>query len=109
MSSGIGTTLCCGMATIFAEGAGPVDADAERVAAQMPPARPAIAAMAADDVAFARNTLADLVFGDRRAEIGDGADEFVAGHHRHRHRLLCPLVPVVDVDVGAADRGLAGS
>ena len=39
-----------------------------------------------------------------RADVGDLADIFVAGDHRHRHRLLRPLVPIVDVDVGAADR-----
>ena len=38
-------------------------------------------------------------------KIGDRADEFMASHHRHRHRLLRPLVPIVDVDVGTADRG----
>ncbi len=91
---------------IFAESAGPVDADAQRVAAQMPPARPAVAAMAADDVAFARDALADLVFRHRRAEIGHRSDEFMAGHHRHRNGLLRPLVPVVDMHVGAADRRL---
>ena len=91
---------------IFAEGARPVDADAERVAAEMPAAGAAVAAMAADDMAFARDALADLVFGDGRAEIGDRADEFMAGDHRHRHGLLRPLVPIVDMHVGAADRGL---
>jgi hypothetical protein len=29
--------------------------------------------------------------------------EFVACDHRHRHGLLRPLIPIVDVHVGAAD------
>ena len=40
------------------------------------------------------------------ADPVDHADEFVADHHRHRDRLLRPRVPVIYVDVGAADRSL---
>jgi hypothetical protein len=58
---------------IFAKRARPVDADAERIAAQMPPARAAIAAMAADDMPLTRNALAEFVFGDGHANIGDRA------------------------------------
>ena len=36
------------------------------------------------------------------------ADELVADDHRHRDGLLAPLVPVVDVDVGAADGASCG-
>ena len=82
-----------------------MDADAERVAAEMPPARTAVAALAADDMALARDPLADMVFGDRRADLGDLADELMADDHRHRNGLLRPLVPVPDMHVGAADRG----
>jgi hypothetical protein len=62
----------------LAERARPVDADAQRIAAQMPPARAAVAAVAADDMALARDPLADAVFGHGTADIGDLADEFVA-------------------------------
>ena len=41
------------------------------------------------------------------ADLDDLADVFVADVHRHGNRLLRPLVPLPDVDVGAADRGLA--
>ena len=41
------------------------------------------------------------------ADLDDLADKFVADDHRHRNGLLRPLVPVPDVDVGAADRRLA--
>src|SRR5262249_21944751 len=37
--------------------------------------------------------------------ISDRTDEFMAGDHWHGHGLLSPLVPVVDVYIGAADRG----
>ena len=39
------------------------------------------------------------------ADLDDLADELVPDHHRHRDRLLRPGVPVVDVQVGAADAG----
>ena len=39
--------------------------------------------------------------------LDDLADVFVADLHRHGNRLLRPVVPLPDVDVGAADRGLA--
>ncbi len=105
ISSGIGTTLRLRNADKLAERAGTVDADAERVAAQMPPARPAVAALAANDMAFARDALADMVLGDRRADLGDLAAEFMADDHRHGNSLLRPLVPVPDVNVRTADGG----
>ena len=73
----------------------------------VPAPRAAIAAMPADDVAFARDALADAKPAHLLAHRLDHADVFVADVHRHRDRLLRPLVPVVDVHVGAADRGLA--
>ncbi|MCY1356045.1 hypothetical protein D9M69_424840 [compost metagenome] len=88
----------------LAEGTRAVDADAERVAAQMPAAGAAVAAFAADDMALARHPLADMVLGDGRADLGDLAHELMADDHRHRDGLLRPLVPVPDVHVGAADR-----
>ena len=42
-----------------------------------------------------------------RADVDDLADELVPDHHRHRDRLLRPVVPAVDVQVGAADPRLA--
>ena len=40
-------------------------------------------------------------------DLDDLADELVPDHERHRDRLLRPRVPRVDVQVGAADAGLA--
>ena len=54
----------------------------------------------------ARHALADLVAGDAGAEVDDAADELVADHQARLDRALAPLVPQVDVQVGAADRGL---
>ena len=37
----------------------------------------------------------------------DFADELVADGHGHRNGVLRPLVPIVDMDIGAADAGVA--
>ena len=78
------------------------------VRAEVPPAGHAVAAAAADDVPLAADEVARLEVGDVRADLDDLADELVADDERHRDRLLRPGVPLVDVEVGAADPGPAG-
>ncbi|MNN71143.1 hypothetical protein D3C81_1870500 [compost metagenome] len=59
-----------------------------------------------DDVTLGRDALADLEAAIHVLADGDDlAGELVAGDHRHGHVLLGPLVPVPNVDVGAADGG----
>ena len=38
-------------------------------------------------------------------DLDDLADELMADHHRHRNGLLGPGIPLVDVQIGAADAG----
>ena len=57
------------------------------------------------DVALAGNALADVQSGDARAKLGDLADVFMADGHGRLDVLLRPRVPVVNVDIRAADRG----
>ena len=92
---------------ILGKAARAVDANALGVGAKMDPAGAAVAAMAADDMAFARNPFADRISPHLAADLDNVANEFVADRHRHRNGSLGPGIPVVDVDVGAADRGLA--
>ena len=82
-----------------------VHADALRVRAQVATPRAAVAAVAAHDVAFAGNALPDFEMVDVFADFFDVPDVFVPDDHRHGNRLLRPLVPLVDVDVRAADGG----
>ena len=89
------------------ERARPVDADAARVRAQVAAAGHAVAAAAADDVALAADDVAGVEVAHVRPDRDDLADELVADRHRHRDRLLRPGVPLVDVQVGAADAGAA--
>ena len=94
-------------ADVLRERPGPVDADAARIAAQVTAPGAAITAFAAHDVSFPRHPVADLDRMHELADLFDHADVFVADGHRHGHVFLRPLVPVVDMQVGAADRDLA--
>ena len=92
-----------GQRDVLGERAGALDAEADRVGAQVATARHAVATAPADDVPFAAHTLAGREAGDVRAHLDDLAHELVADHERDRDRPLRPRVPAVDVDVGAAD------
>ena len=86
---------------------GPLHAEPDRVGAQVAPAGHAVAAAAADDVPLAADDVAGAEVAHVRADLDDLADELVPDHERHGNRLLRPRVPLVDVEVGAADPGLA--
>ena len=92
------------METKFGKRALAIHADALRVRAKMTPAGETIAAMSADDVAFAGDEIARRKTLHAIADAFDHADEFMADDHRHRDRFLRPRVPVINVNVGAADR-----
>src|SRR3546814_11424120 len=57
-------------------------------------------------MALGRDALADRVAVHAGADFDDAADEFMADHQPGLDRSLAPLVPQVDVQVGAADGGL---
>ena len=65
----------------------------------------AVAAAAADHVAFAADDVAGEEVGHIGPDLDDPADELVADRHGDGDGFLRPLVPLVDVDVGAADPG----
>ena len=69
-----------GQRDVFGERAGPVHAHALRVRAQVAPAGQAIAAAAADHVAFAADDIAGEEIGHVGADLDDLAHEFVADH-----------------------------
>ena len=66
----------------------------------------AVAAEAAGDVPLAGDAVADGEAAHLLPHLDDLADVLVADVHRHGDRLLRPVVPFPDVDVGAADRRL---
>src|SRR5690606_39755365 len=65
---------------------------------------PAIATVAARYVALSSHPLPHPKPVDLRADLGDLAHELVTHHHRHGDGGTSPLVPVVDVEIGATDR-----
>jgi hypothetical protein len=83
-----------------------IDAHSHGVAAQVAATGAAVAAEPAGDVAFAGDAVTDLEAAHFLTDLDNLADVFVADVHRHGDRLLRPLVPLPDVDVGAADRSL---
>ena len=77
-----------------------------RVGAEVAAAGEAVAAASADDVTFAGDDLADGEIGDVGADGDDLADELVADGEADGDGGAGPGVPVVDVEVGAADAGV---
>ena len=88
---------------VLGERAVPPDAEADGVRAQVPPAREAVAAAAADDVALAADEVAGVEVHDVAADLDDLADELVADDQRRMDGLRRPGVPRLDVQVRPAD------
>ena len=85
-------------------GARPVYAHALCVWAKMPPARQTIAAMPAGDVTFADDEIALGESADIAADAINFADELVTDRYRDRDGFLRPRIPVVNMNIGPADR-----
>src|SRR6478672_4486012 len=91
---------------VFCEGALPVHADAAGVRVEVEVTGAGRFRVQIDDVALGGNALADLQAAvDVLADGDDLAGQLVARDHGNGNVLLGPLVPVPDVDVGAADGG----
>src|ERR1700760_4367454 len=73
----------------------------------MAPSGEAVAAAPAGDVSLAAYDVAGMKVVHIRADFHNFADKLMADHHGHRNSLLRPLVPIVDMDIGAADAGVA--
>src|ERR1051325_11926838 len=85
-----------------------IHADTLRVGTQVTPTGQTIPAMAAGDVTFADDEIALGKTLHLIADKIDNADEFVADRHGHGDGLLCPGVPIVNVDIGFAERRVLG-
>ena len=95
-----------GNAQEFSERPVAVHAHPLRILAEVAPAREAVATLAAHNMAFAVDEVTGLEALHVAAGLDDLADELVADHHRRPDGLLRPGIPIVDVHIGAADRGL---
>jgi hypothetical protein len=71
----------------------------------MAPPRHAVAAAAAHHMAFARDQLAGMKIDDVGAYRHDLADEFMADRHRDGDGLARPLIPIINMNIRAANSG----
>src|SRR6185437_4188297 len=90
---------------VFRKCASAIDADTVCVGAKMAASSETISAAAADNVAFAADQFAGMEVVYVGADLHDLADEFVSDDQGYRNGGAGPLVPLVDVKVGAADSG----
>ena len=88
------------------EGTFAIDTHAVGMSTQMTPPGQAVATVAANDMTFAADQIAQIEVVDVGADLFDAADEFMSGDHGHGNRFLRPLIPVPDMEVGAADARL---
>jgi hypothetical protein len=94
-----------GQNNVFCEGPITIDADAECMSAEMAAAGKTVSATSADDVAFAADKLSDRDVSNVRAGSDDLPDELMADSQTLFYRRAGPGVPLVDVQVSAADAG----
>lgn len=74
--------------------------------AEMPVAGAAVATQPARNVTLCRYAVADFVVVHTVTDLCDVTDELMTDHERRSNRALRPVIPVVYVQVGAADGGL---
>ena len=96
-----------GQGDVLGEGAVPAHAQADAVRAEVAVAGQAVTAASADHVALAADDVAGMEVADVAADLHDLAHELVADHERRPDGPLGPGVPGGDVQVRAADAGLA--
>src|SRR5579885_889609 len=88
---------------IFGESARPVHADAQGVRAKMAAPGQAVPAAPAGHMPFAADDIARMKIVDVRANFDNFAHELMTDRHRNGNRALRPIVPVINVNVGAAN------
>ena len=98
-------TFVIGSAMNSAKSAWAIHADPFRVRAQVPAAGKAITATTTHDVPFAADNVARPKIRNVGTDLDDLADEFVPNDHRHGNRLLRPIIPQINMEVGAANPG----
>src|SRR5271156_2031562 len=93
----------------FSKGSGSIHTHTQRTRAQVAPSRQAVPAAATDHMPFAAHDVAWIEIVDVGADLNDLPDKFVPNGHRHRNRLLCPGVPLVDMNICATDAGISNA
>ena len=92
-----------GKARYSAKAPATVDANDSGVNTQMAPPGPAVATPTADQVSLAADQIAYRNVADARTDLDNLAGELMAHRHRRLQSPLRPLVPRLDMQVGAAN------
>ncbi len=90
-------------AQILGKSSRPVNPHTAGIHAQVAAAGQAVAAAAADQVPFAGDNVTGLKIMHVVADIRDRTDKFVPDVHGNRNRFLGPGIPVIYMNVGAAN------
>jgi hypothetical protein len=92
-----------GHGKILGEGPGAVDANPVGLVAEMPASGQTVPTASANNMAFTRHDHAGMEIDHMTSNGFYDADELVTDLHRRRNSALGPGIPVIDVDIGAAD------
>ena len=95
--------LAHGQRDVFRECACPVDSYSLSVRAKMASARQAIPAAAASHVPFAAHDVPGIKIRHVRAHLHNFAHKLVPDHHRNLDGFLRPIVPLINVQIRAAN------
>src|SRR5215470_14807661 len=90
----------------FCPRSGAINANTKRVWTKMPPSGQTIAAMSTRDVSLAHDEIAACKSFHVVADSINHTRKLVTDGHWHGNGFLRPLIPVVDVHIGTANRRL---
>jgi hypothetical protein len=99
----MGPDIGHGQRNVFSESAGTIHANALGMCAEVAPAGKAITATAANDMALSADNHSRVKVIDVRPNRHDLANELVPNDKRYWNGALSPLIPLVDVQIGATD------
>jgi hypothetical protein len=97
--------VCHRQGDVFGKCAGPIDADPLCVSAKVPPSGQTVATTPADDVPSPETTSPGKKSVTFAPTSTISADELVPDNHRHRNGALSPSVPLIDMEISAANAG----
>jgi hypothetical protein len=87
----------------FREASRAIHADSGRMGAEVTPSRHTVPAPAAHNMTLSRDQFARMEVIHVGTDGDDFADKLMTDNHGNRNRAARPCVPVVNVDIGAAD------
>jgi|GEM_PF-3557298 len=87
----------------FGESSRSIHSDTLGLRTKVPTPGQTVPAMTTDDVAFSTDHVPRLKIVNIGTNFQNAANEFMTNHHWNGYRALSPSVPIVDMQIGAAD------